>query len=90
MNPNWVPNGRSFTYPKEVKADVFTGKMMRKRDRWLGFRTPLYTLAREQEEENILLRRIKQDKAVLDIVLNQADKEELRLEEIMSDVKECD
>lgn len=90
LNPHWVQSGRSFTYPRPVNSQMISDRMFRKRERWIGFRSPLYTIAREQEEENILLRRIKEDKAVLSLVLDKMDKEDLRVEEIMSSVASAD
>ena len=86
MNPHWVQSGRSFTYPRPVNPQQISDRMFRKRERWLGFRSQMYKIAREQEEENILLRRIKEDKAVLGMVLDKLDKEDLKVEEIMSSV----
>jgi hypothetical protein len=45
-----------------------------------------FAIAREQEEENILFRKMKEDRRVSELVLNRLDKEDLTVDELVSDV----
>ena len=73
MNPYWVTNGRCTLYKRPEPTRLMITHMERARDKFLGLKPEMYKYYREQEEENILLRKIKEDKAVLDLVIARLD-----------------
>lgn len=80
-----IRSGRTTLYAKPETGKEVAQRVLDHRDRWVGMRQPLYNEARKQEEENILLRKIKEDKAVLDLALAKATDEALDVNEIDSD-----
>ena len=90
MNPAWVANGRCTLYPKPVPDVQQLHYRRAEKDRWIGYTSELYKIAREQEEEDILLRKMKEDRAVLDLLINRIDDQSLDFkpedfEEVISD-----
>ena len=77
MNPYWVANGRSTLFPRPEPVRLMIKHMEKARDRFLGLKPEMYKYYREQEEENILLRKMKEDKAVLDLVIARLDDPEI-------------
>lgn len=87
MNPSWIPNGRSTLYRVPEKGESITKRMLENKDKWRFMQPELYSLAREQEEENLLLRKIKEDQAVLDLAIRRLDSKELNPSEILDNVR---
>ena len=86
MNPHWIQNGRCTLYSTPEKGVIITKRMRENKDRWRYMKQEQYELAREQEEENLLLRKIKEDRAVLDIAIKRLDARDLKPSEILDEV----
>lgn len=90
MNHSWIRNGRCTLYKAPEKGVQILKEMTINRDKWFRMKPELYKLAREQEEENLLLRKIKEDQAVLDFAINRLDAEDLDPSEVLDNVFEFD
>lgn len=85
MNAPWINYGRSYNYKTKTRADSIANNIRTARAKLPSLMPEVYKLAREQEEENIIFRRIKEDKAALDLLLTRIDEEDLKPEEIFSE-----
>ena len=85
MNAPWVNYGRCYNYKTKTKSETIARRFKIARERLPNMNPAVYKMAREQEEENIIMRRIKEDKAVLDLLLNRLDEEDIKPEEIFSE-----
>lgn len=86
MNHSWIANGRCTLYKTPEKGVVITKEMLVNKDKWRLMRPELYQIAREQEEENMLLRKIKEDQVVLDFAISRLEADDLDPAEILDNV----
>lgn len=86
MNPSWIPNGRSTLYAKPEKGVHITQRMLENKDRWRHMSPEMYSIAREQLEENLLLRKIKEDQAVIDLAIKKLDAKDLNPADVLDNV----
>lgn len=90
MNHSWIANGRCTLYKSPERGVNITKEMLVNKDKWFLMRPELYQIAREQEEENMLLRKIKEDQVVLDFAISRLDADDLDPAEILDNVIDYD
>jgi hypothetical protein len=93
MNPHWIRSGirnltigRCTLYPTPPKKGFILKRILKSRFMKQDLRSPMYNLVRQQEEENIVLRKMKEDKAIIDNLLKQPDNEQIKPEDFQSEV----
>jgi hypothetical protein len=87
MNPSWVTSGRCTLYEVPEKGEQLTKRMLENKDRWRKMNPEMYALARQQEEENLLLRKIKEDQAVIDLAIKRLDAQDLDPKDVLDNVR---
>lgn len=90
LNPSWIPNGRSTLYATPEKGVNITSRMLENKDQWRTMHPEMYALMREQLEENLLLRKIKEDQAVLELAIKRLDAKDLNPSDVLDNVEGFD
>lgn len=86
MNLPWIAHGRCTLYSKPEGGAAISKKMFINKEKWFNMKPELYAIAREQEEENILLRKMKEERAVLEHAIQKLDEKDLNPSEILDNV----